>query len=440
MLHVPHGMEAFHRAAAVPDGTNADSPNPILDSSPSLVISLVIHVTKSLSEPLKTPKEIQELAAELSKHEIISFDTEFIRENTFYPSVELIQVATKETSWLVDAQAFRGKNMEGLRPLLDVFENPKILKVLHAAQGDQECLYTSYKVVAKPSFDTAVGAALCGFGDGIGLGNLLKALLNVNLKKGHARTNWAARPLPAQLIEYAHADVEYLVEAAAKLLEKLESLGRRDWALSLSAKWEDPSLYEPDPEGLARKLSKSGRMDAKTYGALVELIRWREERVRTLNLPRRWVADDQVLLDLANVKPKDLEHLGAFRGLNKGEIKASGEKILAAIRRGLEAKDVKAPERERVDHPTSEESQALDLMKTYLGILADRERVAMKHLLTTNQLLPLLRQKVSSPEEWMEKKLLTQESYQMIGKELWALLQGQRALSIDGRKIKIVSI
>jgi len=394
---------------------------------------------KPLSEPLKTPAEIVELAKALSAHSIISFDTEFIRENTFYPSVELIQVATHGQSWLVDAQAFRGKNAEGLRPLLDVFENPKILKILHAAQGDQECLYTSYKVVAKPSFDTAVGAALCGFGDGIGLGNLLKALLGVNLKKGHARTNWAARPLPAQLIEYAHADVEFLVEAAEKLLAKLDESGRRKWALELSAKWEDPALYQPDPEGLTHKLAKSGRMDAKTFSTLLELMRWREERVRQLNLPRRWVADDQVLLDLANVKPKDLEHLSAFRGLNKGEMKASGEKILEAIRKGQEAKE-KGPEAVRTEHPTGDESQTLDLMKTYLGILADRERIAMKHLLTMNQLLPLLRDKSSTPDEWVAKKLLSAEAARLVGGELHALLQGKRALSIDGRKIKIVEL
>ncbi len=395
---------------------------------------------KPLSEPLKTPAEIVELAAALSKHAIISFDTEFIRENTFYPSVELIQLGTRDESWLVDAQAFRGKNAEGLRPLLDVFENPKILKILHAAQGDQECLYTSYKVVAKPSFDTAVGAALCGFGDGIGLGNLLKALLNVNLKKGHARTNWAARPLPAQLIEYAHADVEFLVQAAETLLAKLDESGRRAWALELSAKWEDPALYMPDPEGLTAKLAKSGRMDARTFATLQELMRWREERVRALNLPRRWVADDQVLLDLANVKPKDLAHLSAFRGLNKGEMKASGEKILEAIRKGSETKEGKGPESVRMEHPSGDESQTLDLMKTYLGILADRERIAMKHLLTMGQLLPLLRDKASGPDEWVEKKLLSAEAARLVGGELHALLQGKRALSIDGRKIKIVSL
>ncbi len=396
---------------------------------------------KPLTEPLKTPAEIAALAEELSKHPIIAFDTEFIRENTFYPSVELIQVATRETSWLIDAQAFRGKNAPGLKPLLDVFENPKILKILHAAQGDQECIYTSYGVVAKPSFDTAVGAALCGYGDGIGLGNLLKAVLDVNLKKGHARTNWAARPLPGQLIEYAHADVEFLVEAAEKLLAKLSEVGRKEWALEASAKWEDPALYEPDPSGLAHKLAKSGRMDAKSFATLVELMKWREERVRSLNLPRRWIADDQVLLDLANVKPKDLDHLAAFRGLNKGEMKASGEKILEAIRRGQEAKDTKRPaEVARIEPATGDESQTLDLMRTYLGILADRERIAMKHLLTANQLLPLLREKVSSPDEWVAKKLLSVDAAKLIGGELLALLQGRRALSINGKKIKIVSL
>ncbi len=395
---------------------------------------------KKVAEPLKTLAEVEELASELREHKIIAFDTEFIRENTFYPSVELIQVATRDKSWLIDAQAFRGKNASALQPLLDVFQDPKILKILHAAQGDQECIYTSYKAVASPSFDTAVGAALVGLGDGIGLGNLLKSLLDVNLKKGHARTNWAARPLPSQLLEYAHADVEFLVTAAEMLLEKLEANGRKAWALELSAKWEATSLYEPDPEGLTNRLAKSGRMDARTYATLLELMRWREERVRVLNLPRRWVADDQVLLDLANVKPKDAAHLSAFRGLNKGEMKASAEKILEAIRRGSESKEARPTDAPRPDHPTPEESQTLDLVKTYLGILADRERIAMKHLLTMGQLLPLLREKVETPQGWVEKKLLSAEAARLIGDELLALLKGKRALSIEGRKIKIVSL
>src|SRR5215218_5196202 len=123
---------------------------------------------------ISTADKIAELAGKLKGRDIIAFDTEFIRESTFYPTVEIIQVATDDESWLVDAQAFRARRGNpdpgALKPLLDVFEDKRILKVVHAAQGDQECLYTAFGVVATPSIDTAVAASLCGYGEGIGLG------------------------------------------------------------------------------------------------------------------------------------------------------------------------------------------------------------------------------------------------------------------------------
>ena len=401
---------------------------------------------------LTTADDIRRLAEKLQGETIIAFDTEFIRETTFYPTVEIVQVATRTESWLIDIQAFRGSSQrkrpdrkseafEGLRPLLNVFEDPKVLKVLHAAQGDQECLWTSFGVVAKPCFDTAVGASLCGYGDGIGLAALLKTLLNVSLKKGHARTDWSARPLPEQLLEYAHADVQTLVAAAEKLLSELDGLGRRAWAFDLCAKFEEPSLYDPEPEDLAQRLARGGRLDAKGYGVLVELMRWREERVKSLNLPRRWVADDAVLVDLAVVRPKDLNHLGTFRGLNKGEIKNSGEALLEAVRRGLE-NPVAQPARSggRMEVPTAAEGQVLDLLKCYIGILADRHRIAAKNLLTSSQLLGVLRRKAKQPTDLVGENLLTEGAASLVGAEILAFLAGQRALSVQGGKIQIVEV
>jgi len=391
---------------------------------------------------LTTLEEISELAAKLSEKTVISFDTEFIRENTFYPIVEIIQVATDEESWLVDAAAFKKGFRSGpqggfnpaIKPLLDIFENRNILKIVHAAQGDQECLYTSFGVVASPCFDTSVGASLCGLGEAVGLGKLLKAVLDVTIAKGHARTNWTVRPLPQQLLEYAHSDVEFLVELGNKLLQQVEQMGRRDWAMQLSSKWENTSLYEVDIEGMAQRLARGGRLDRRGYAALLELVKWREERVRQLNLPRRWVADDAVLMDLAHVRPKDIEHLSSFRGLNKGELKNSGETILTALRRA-ETADVTAPARQRVEPPSAEESQALDLIKCYVGILADRHRIAAKHLMTTAQLLPLLRNPISVPEDLVRFGILTDEAARLIGAELIEFIQGKRALYIEKAQI-----
>jgi ribonuclease D len=398
-------------------------------------------------ELINTAGQIQELASKLKGRDVIAFDTEFIRESTFYPIVEIIQVATDEDSWIVDAQAFkkgfrpgpRGGYDPGLEPLLDIFRDKSILKIVHAAQGDQECLYTSFGAVATPSLDTAVAASLCGLGDGIGLSKLLKAVMDVDLKKGHARTNWSVRPLPEQLVEYAHADVVHLVQLGRTLLTKLDEVGRRAWALELSAKWEDPKLYESDIEGLANKLVRGGRTDKRGYAALVELLRWREERVRHLNLPRRWVADDAVMLDLAHVRPKDMAHLSAFRGLNKGELKNSGEAILAALKRASETAEVSMPKLPKPDIPSPDESQVLDLLRCYVGILADQHRIAVKHLMTASQLLPLLRNRPERPADLVAAGLLGEEASRLIGAEIIAMIKGERALTIRGKAIEILS-
>ncbi|MBC7693595.1 MAG: HRDC domain-containing protein [Methylotenera sp.] len=381
------------------------------------------------------------MSAKLREHDIIAFDTEFIRETTFYPCVEIIQIATDEESWLVDAQAFKDpKTLENLRPLLDIFEDRSILKIVHASQGDQECLYTTFGVVAVNTLDTAVAASLCGYGDSIGLGNLLKAALGVTIKKGHARTNWSVRPLPPQLLEYAHVDVEYLVATARKLIGELEKLGRKEWALEVSAKWEVVSLYQPDPVGMAQKLARGGRLDQRGYAALLELMKWREERVRQVNLPRRWVADDNILMDLAHVRPKDIAHLGTFRGINKGELSKSGEAILAALHRANDAKDVVLPKLPRPEIPNASEAQALELLRCYVGILADRHQIAAKHLMTAAQLLPLMRSKIEHPSDLVARGVLSEGSSRLIGDEVIAMLKGKRALSVEGSRVKIVKL
>jgi ribonuclease D len=395
------------------------------------------------TEPLNRGAQIEELAQLLRQSKIISFDTEFIRENTFFPVVEILQVADDRRSWLVDLQAFRGsaEGRKALAPLLEVLTDPGILKVVHAAQGDQECLATAFGVTASPIFDTAVGASLCGYGDAIGLASLLKSLLNVQLKKGHARTNWSVRPLPSQLQEYAHADVEHLVAAAGKLLQELDELGRREWAMELSRRFEDPALYDSDPVQIAERLARGGKLDLKGYGALIELVRWRESRVRSLNLPRRWVADDQVLVDLAIVKPKDLDHLGTFRGLNKGEIKQSGAAILEAIRRGVEnSKQNTLPTRQSRDVPSDAEEQVLDLLQCYVGILADENEIAVKHLLTSSQLLPLYRARNSRVEDWVDQGLISAGAARLIGEPVRAFLQGRKALFIRENKVQILDV
>lgn len=391
---------------------------------------------------ISTPSEILELVEEIKNEKMISFDTEFIRETTFFPILEIIQIASEDKVWLVDAKAFQKKGKEkGLDPLFKVFSDPKVLKVVHAGQADQECLYTTFGKIAKPSLDTALAASLCGYGDGIGLRNLLDQCLNVRIKKGHARTNWSVRPLPAQLIEYAKTDVVHLVRLGKFLLDKLDQLHRRKWALDLSAQYEDQQQYEVNADAIVRRLFGNGRLDRDEYAVLGELVLWRETRTRELNVPRKWLAGDSILLDLARVKPKDRKHLNAFRGLNKGEVKKNGDKILQAIQKGMDhAKSIQLPKVKSKETPSLSEQRMVELLRCYLSILADQHEIALKQLISSDQYLILIRSPASSVEELVRAGALERHAASLVGEEILGFLQGKTALSLGPQAIHTHSL
>ena len=95
-------------------------------------------------------------------------------------------------------------------------------------------------------------------------------------------------------------------------------------------------MYEVPPEDIAKRLAQSGKFNVRDYAVLLELVRWREARVREIDVPRRWLAEDGVLIDLAKIKPASVEQLLGVRGHTKGEMKLpQANRILSAVDRGL---------------------------------------------------------------------------------------------------------
>jgi len=386
---------------------------------------------------ISNPIELQELCHQLSTAKEVAFDTEFIRESTFFPQLEIIQLATTEDAWLVDVQAFTKKE---LKPLADIFTNPSILKIVHAAHGDQECLMTAMDVLAEPLFDTAVGASLCGLGDSIGLANLMKSVLGIDHPKAYARTNWAKRPLPKPVLEYAILDVKHLIEVAHALFERLEKSDRKQWAMDLSAKFTDRILYEISPEEITKRLAQSGKFNLKDYGILLELVKWREKRVRELNVPRRWLAEDGVLIDLTKVKPTTLEQLQAFRGLSKGELKPQHfEKILSAITRGQNGENLLPPDlkRKSILQASVDENIIMDLLKVCLSLLSDQYQIAGKHIVAPGSLLLLVRLKANTIEEFIASGLVSSQLGEEGTMKIFSFLKGDLQLQVRNGKVEL---
>jgi len=383
---------------------------------------------------IQDPRALVEIAAKVRESKVVAVDTEFIRETTFFPKIALLQLATREEAWLLDPVAL---SKEDLQPILEVFADTSILKLMHAAYADQECLYWAYQMTAEPVLDTAVAAALTGLGDNVGLGKLLRDVLHITLPKGRARVKWLQRPLPEDLRIYAEQDVSHLVELSEILENKLKVKDRWEWALEESR--VDPKVFEIPPEDVARRIAKGGHFDPSAYPVLVELIRWREDRARNANLPRGWVADNEILVALAKVQPHSMDQLRTFRGLNAKEVDRSGTRILEAIKKGLAAPRPDSAEFvrpvivERDDH-------LQEFIKTYVSFLADKHEIALRLLINTGKANVLAQNPKPDPERWVKEGILSPRAGKLIGKDLAALLSGQRGLILKNGKVEIITV
>lgn len=262
----------------------------------------------------------------LAQQSWIAIDTEFVRERTYYARLCLIQIATSDALFCIDPLA-----IDDLSALLDVFYDPKVVKVLHSARQDLEVFYDLRGVAPAPVFDTQIASALLGFEDQIGYATLVEELAAVKLDKLHTRTDWSTRPLTKEQLDYAADDVRYLPQIYDKLTARLNELGRSDWVSEECARLTRPSLYANDPDTAHERIKKGHRLLPASQQLLRALACWRERTAQTRNLPRSWVLRDGTLFELAATQPSSREQLRGIKGVGAATLRKWGDDILNMI-------------------------------------------------------------------------------------------------------------
>lgn len=240
---------------------------------------------------------------------VLGLDTEFVRTNTFYHRLGLVQVADAGGPWLVDPLA-----APDLAPLAEAFRAPGV-KVIHSASEDIEVFHRNLGVLPAPLFDTQIAGAFAGAGAFLSYQKLVAAYLGVELAKEETRTDWMARPLSAGQLAYAAEDVAFLLPLYERLTAELERLGRLSWVFEDSAALLDTSRFQEDDEGAYLRIKGAGRLDRRQLGALRLLAAWRDREARRRDLPRNFVLKEPLLLDLASRRPKlarDLQKLSSY--------------------------------------------------------------------------------------------------------------------------------
>lgn len=352
---------------------------------------------------IQNDEGLKQLCGSLAGKPWIAFDTEFVRESTYYARLGLLQIATDETIACVDPLAVE------LAPLLDIVYDRSTLKVLHAGRQDLEVLYDLRRDVPRPIFDTQIAAALLGHPAQCGYGALVEAIAGIKLPKLHTRTNWEARPLSAEQLRYAADDVKYLRDVYRRLDNELTRLGRNQWLREECDALTDLALYRNDPELAYARITAGHNLPAASQPLLQALAAWRERTAQQRDRPRSWIATDAALLDIARVAPATLEALQAIAG---SLAQSYGADMLGVIdrTRGATPQSFWAEPKP----PTSAEKELARRLLDRIQSLGRAQNINPEIISTKRAVMTLIRDRAGP--------LTMGWRYELVGKELLALL------------------
>ena len=378
---------------------------------------------------ISTSAELAALIERMSAHPFVAVDTEFMRENTYWPILCLVQIATPDEAAAIDPMA----DGIDLTPLLDLLvKNHEVLKVFHAGGQDLEIIHNLTGKTPAPLFDTQVAAMALGFGEQIGYSNLVESMLGHNLDKGARFTDWSRRPLDKRQIDYAIADVTHLATIFPKMVAKLRKSGRGDWLDDEMDRLADPSSFAFPPEDAWKRLKLPSRNPA-VLGRLRALAAWRETEARGKNLPRGRIVKDDTLGELAAHPPKSQDDLDKVRGLSAGwRNNDIGARMMAALEKAEPIEADELPSREpRRPGLTKDGALVSDLLKLLLKIRSKEIGVASKLIARSDDLDALaagMRDGLGILSGWR---------HEQFGRDALDLVEGRLAFAIEHGKLKM---
>ncbi len=376
--------------------------------------------------------DLAALCARLAEADFITVDTEFMRENTYWPELCLVQIADTQEAAAIDPLA---PGLD-LKPLWDLLtDNEDVLKVFHAGGQDVEIVFNFTGRTPFPIFDTQIAMMAVSQSEQIGYSNLVESWMGLTIDKGARFTDWSRRPLTERQIEYAIGDVTHLATIFPKLLKKLKKEQRGEWLDQEMEKLADPEHYRNDPSLAWKRIKAAGR-NAGVLGRLKALAAWREHEAQDKNIPRGRIVRDETLADIASHPPKTQADLAKVRGLSQGwKDNDIGKRMMNVLAKAEPLPDDEMPPRTPRGAPLGKEgSLVADLLKLLLKIRA-RELDVASRLLARSEELELLaagvRKNLAMLDGWR---------YEAFGRDAVDLVEGKLAFAVVNGRLKMTHV
>ncbi|GMN12345.1 ribonuclease D [Altererythrobacter sp. MTPC7] len=380
---------------------------------------------------ITTTDRLADLCDRLGEGEFVCVDTEFMRENTYWPELCLVQIGNEEEAAAIDPLA----DGIDLAPLWDLLtDNEDVLKIFHAGGQDVEIVYNFTGKTPHPIFDTQIAMMAISQSEQIGYANLVESWLGKTIDKGARFTDWSRRPLTDRQIEYAIGDVTYLAQIFPMILKKLIKTGRGGWLNAEMEKLADPANYENDESVAWRRIKSQGR-NPQVLGRLKALAAWREGEAKHKNLPRGRIMRDETLADVAAHPPKKQADLAKVRGLsNAWKDNDIGKRLMKVLENAEPMPKSELPEKQKRGAPLGKEGALVaDLLKLLLKIRSREIDIASRLLTKSNEMEALAAGVRDLPilEGWR---------YEVFGKDALALVEGKTAFAVRKGKLHMTDV
>lgn len=382
--------------------------------------------------PLITDTEtLAAFCARLATADYIAVDTEFMRENTYWADLCLIQLASPDEAAAVDPKA-AGID---LKPMLDLLVEADVLKIFHAGGQDIEIIHNMTGRTPSPVFDTQVAAMALGMGEQVSYINLVASFTGAHLDKGARFTDWARRPLDKRQLDYAIGDVTHLIQLFPKLLGRLKKTGRGEWLDEEMARLTAPENYVNDPWTAWQRIRLPSRK-ADALGRLKALAAWREIEAQRRDLPRGRIVKDETLADLAAHPPGDQEALGRVRGLSKTwTTNDMGARLMEAVAAAVPLPESEMPERDAGKPRLGSDAVLVaDLLKLLLKIRCKEADVAPKLIGKADHLEAL----AAGVRDGLP--LLNGWRFEVFGRDALALVEGRLSFAVQNGKLRMTEL
>ena len=251
------------------------------------------------SSLIATDARLTELVKNIDVADRVALDTEADSLHSYREKLCLLQISVPAAvsargynDFIVDPLA--GLDLEPLRQALE----PREI-VLHGADYDLRMLQRGLNFTAHTIFDTLIAARLLGIRE-FSLAALVKRYFGLELPKGSQKANWAKRPLPARMAEYAINDVHYLLALAEKLEAELDACERRDWLCqSCRRAIEQAAVARARKQDEFWRVRGSGLIHGRPAAVLRELWQWREREAEMADRPPFHILQNENLLNAA---------------------------------------------------------------------------------------------------------------------------------------------